>query len=237
MSATIILAKQESTDRILHINYVETNRIGFSCVGCSKEMVVVKSEARKKDWHFRHKDVTECNGRRDKALHDFAVQLLMENTEVAISEELQIVYNDPRKEVALLGKRSDVTVKYGDDEDVHFEVFVTHDLDKEKVDLYRNKKVKCVKIDLSNPDLLTAQPENIKDAVLKQTKNKTVVYWEDEKQIETVQPASSDSVNGNNNSWLYLILLFLGASFIYNLFTGAKRKKSKKSAFQKKRLR
>ncbi len=231
MGATIILAKQESTDRILHINDVEKDRIGFSCVGCSKEMVVVKSEARRKDWHFRHKDVTCCNGSKDKALHDFAVQLLMANAEIAISKKLQITYNEPRKEVALFGKRSDVTVKF-ETEDIHFEVFVTHDLDKEKIDLYKTKKIKCIKIDLSNPELLTAQPENIVDAVLRQTKNKTVVYWEDEKLIETIQPASSDS--GNGNGWLYLLFFFLGATYIYNLFTGSKRKNSKKIAFRKK---
>lgn len=180
MSATIILAKQEPTGFIQHIYEVDKKqRLIFTCVGCGKEMVVVKSESRKKDWHFRHNVESNCTADRDRALHDYAVQVLMDNAEVRISKKLQIAYSNPQKEVSIFGKRSDVTVT-NENEEVHFEIFVTHDIDQEKVAIYKSNKVKSVRIDLSEPDLLTAMPERIKDEVLIQYKNKTIVYWQDE---------------------------------------------------------
>ena len=210
MSATITLAKQESTGRTLHINDVlKEQRTDFYCVGCGKEMIVVKSEARKKDWHFRHSEETLCTGNRDAALHNFAVQVLMENAAISISKKLRIPYSDPKKEIAVFGKRSDVTVKY-DNEDVHFEVFVTHDLDKGKIDIYKTNKVKCVRIDLSDPELLAAPPEKIKEAVLYQYKNKTFVYWQDE-----TFPIQQDNNEGRNIGNILLgLLAAIGIGFL-----------------------
>ncbi len=180
MSATIILAKEPTTGIIHHINDVDKQRaLSFVCVSCLKEMIVVKSEARKKDWHFRHMVESTCTGGKDTALHDYGVQVLMENSAIWLSKSLYIEYSNPRKEASFFKKRSDVTVKY-ENEDVHFEVFVKHNLDQEKIDIYKSNKIKCIHIDLSAQYWLTASPEVIKEAVLNQIKNKTVIYWKDE---------------------------------------------------------
>lgn len=180
MSATITLAKEDASGLVQHINDVTKEKgLLYQCVGCGKEMIVVKSDARNRDWHFRHKVESDCAGGRDKALHDYAVQVLMENAEVKVSKKIHIQYSNPRKEVTILGKRSDVTVTF-ENEDVHFEVFVTHDLDKAKIDIYKTNKIKCVHVDLSNPEWLTASPESIKEAILNQHKNKTIIYWQDD---------------------------------------------------------
>ena len=176
MSATISLAKQESTGVVQHINEVDKQEgFVFICVGCGKEMIVVKSKPRKRDWHFRHAIESNCTGGKDTALHDYAVQILTENEAITIRKDLHISYSNPRKEVTVFGKRSDVTVTH-ENEDVHFEVFVTHDLGQEKIDTYKTNKIKCVRIDLSNPELLTASPDVIKETVLTQQKNKTIIY-------------------------------------------------------------
>lgn len=208
MSATITLAKQDTTGIVEHINeVVKEKRLLYNCRGCGKEMVVVKSEARKRDWHFRHKVESDCTGGRDKALHDYAVQVLMENTEARVSKKIHIQYTNPRKEVTFLGKRSDVTVTY-ENEDAHFEVFVHHDLDHEKIDIYKANKIKCVHINLSDPDWLTASPETIKEAVLNQHKNKTIIYWKDE----------PIPIKPEGNNFLTIILGVLAAIGVVYLF-------------------
>lgn len=180
MSATITLAKERGSGLILHINEVNKEEsLFFSCPDCKQEMIVVKSKLRKKDWHFRHKIDSSCTGARDKALHDYAEQILLNSNSIKISKNLQISYSNPRKEVSFLGKRSDVAVTY-ENEDVHFEIFVHHDLSQEKRDLYNTHKIKCVHINLSQPEWLTAAPEAIKEAILNQHRTKTVIYWNDE---------------------------------------------------------
>lgn len=179
MGATITLAKQHATGLVQHINDVVREKAGlYHCFGCSAEMIAVKGKAKKREHHFRHKVDTNCAGGRDKALHDYAVQVLMENIEVTVSKKLQIGYSNPRKEVSFHAKRSDVTVTY-ENEDVHFEVFVTHDLSQEKVSIYKANKIKCVLINLSDPVWLTASPNAIKEAILFQHRNKKLIYWKD----------------------------------------------------------
>jgi hypothetical protein len=180
MSATTTLAKQKSTGRTVHINDVDVaDRQDFCCSGCGKDVVVVKSDARKRDWHFRHPPDEICNGGRDTALHNYAVQILLESDSISLAKTLHIQYTEPRKEVYISGKRSDVTVKF-EGEDVHFEVVVTHDLDEEKTALYKTNKTKCVRIDLTEKSLLSALPETIKEVVFKDVKVKRLIYWNDE---------------------------------------------------------
>ncbi|MBS0647226.1 MAG: hypothetical protein JSR97_11660 [Verrucomicrobia bacterium] len=217
MSATITLAKQETTGLVQHINDVSKEKgLLYRCVGCGKEMIVVKSEARKRDWHFRHTLESACAGGRDTALHDYAVEILMDNAAVRVSKALHFEYVNPRKEVAVFGKRSDVTVKY-DNEDVHFEVFVTHDLDQEKIGMYKANKIKCVRINLSNPELLSASPESIKETVLNQYKYKTIIYWEDE-------PVRHKPESFNLANIFLGILAAIGLVYLFRKLSGRRRR-------------
>jgi len=86
MSASITLAKLQATTIIQHINDAEKGK-GFlyRCIGCNKEMIVVKSAARKRDLHFRHTIESNYTGGPDTALHDYAVQVIMNNDDVTIS--------------------------------------------------------------------------------------------------------------------------------------------------------
>lgn len=132
---------------------------------------------------------------------------------------MEIVYTDPRKEVAVFGKRSDVAVNYAN-EDVHFEVFVTNDLSPEKHSIYKTNKVKCVRIDMSELALLTASPGKIKETVLNQYKNKTVVYWQD----EILKPYEATQSDFSFKHVLILIGAFIGLRFLYNHFFKPKRR-------------
>lgn len=179
MSATITLAKQSPSGIITHIEEVEKGKPDiFICVGCNQDVIVVKSEARKKDWHFRHKVESDCSGAKDTALHDFAVQLILEANTISLRKGLDISYTTARKEVSVFNKRSDVTVIY-QNEDVHFEIFVSHDVDEEKKNVYRHNKIKSVRIDLSGKMLLSADVNVIRQATLTNIKNKSLIYWND----------------------------------------------------------
>jgi hypothetical protein len=219
MSATITLAKNASGN-IVHIEAViKAKSESFFCAGCGLNVIAVKSDARKKDWHFRHppsSDITTC---RNKALHDLAVQILVENTKVVISKDLSIEYDTPRKEVSFFSRRSDVTVNYLG-QDVHFEVYVTHDCEEEKLEVYRNNKIKGILIDLSDPSLRSATAEEIKEKVLNSFKNKKVIYWEDKKEL-LIQPVEKIQYTWPRISLLDVLLfigIVLGLRFIYKRF-------------------
>jgi hypothetical protein len=181
-------------------------------------LIPVKSDARKKEWHFRHYVDSNCQGGKETALHRYAVQILLDHSEIILTKHLSISYTNPRKEVSIFENRSDATVT-NDDSDVHFEVFVTHDLDLEKISMYQTNKVKCIKIDLSDKSFLRADPATIKDAVLRNAKNKTFIYWQESPIINL--PLSSQSEKSTTPTltiWdiIIAIALFFGARYLWN---------------------
>jgi len=178
MSATTIFALETTSGNTLHIEDVNTKQRGkYSCIDCGKELYAVIGEARKKEPHFRHGDGVNCSGIGDRALHNFAVQILMDYSSLTVSKDLILNYTQPRKEVGFLDFRSDVAINYTG-EIIHTEVFVTHDLTLEKISAYENNNIKCVRIDLSNPELLNAKKEKIIDEVLNRWENKTLIGWQ-----------------------------------------------------------
>ncbi len=112
-----------------------------------------------------------------------------------------------------------MTVNY-QGQDVHFEVYVTHNCEEEKLEVFRSNKIKAVLIDLSDRSLRSASAEEIREKVLNSFKNKKLIYWEDKKEIQ-IQP-----VEQRQYAWprisLVDVLLFigivLGLRFIYKRF-------------------
>lgn len=221
MSATTILAKQLETGRILHIDDVNKRPLSkYSCVDCQMDLIVVKSEALKKEPHFRHPEGKICSGPGNRALHDFAVQILMESSTLIISESKKLNYTNPKAEVGFLDFRSDVAIDC-EGEVIHTEVFVTNDLTPVKINAYIDNNIKCVRIDLSNPELLTANKEKIIEQVLNSWENKSLIGWE----------TKSISVANTSQSWkvedvfkaifgvaIFILSVYLVESFVSFLF-------------------
>ena len=209
MSATLTYAKNKSSGKVEHIGQVNkaADEI-YECCDCGATLTVVKSAARKKDWHFRHKDAVDIAKCQATSLHDFAVSVILDNTAIVISRNMRIEYSNPRKEVSVFStKRSDVTVEYGNG-DVHFEVFVTHDLGQEKTDLYREGRIPCIKVDLSAPWWLSASAEEVIDAVLLSYDNKEKIYWPEEPVAKPIRPSDIEKA-------VIAVVLILLAYFVF----------------------
>ena len=103
-------------------------------------LITVKTDARGKDWHFRHaadSDLTKCwqTGR-----HDYVQQLLLNNSTITISKGRRIEFNERKREQWLEKLyRSDIC-GFFENILLHLEIVVTHDLTDEKLNyLIRNK--------------------------------------------------------------------------------------------------
>lgn len=188
MSRSTIFGKISSSEMTLHIDEVQKElHQTFTCGECGSELIPVKSVARKKDWHFRHTNESNLLVCRQRGLHDFAQQLLLESNEIQISKKLRINYSNPEKEMWLEKRyRSDVAVNY-EENILHFEVYVTSDLGLDKINYYNENLIKCLKIDLSDKKYLTMSRESIADTVLNSIHNKTMYGWEIQLKREPVQ--------------------------------------------------
>ena len=188
MSRTTIFGKISSNGRTLHIDDVQKeNNLKYICAECESELVPVKSEARKKDWHFRHSKESNLIVCKQRGLHDFAQQVLLDSNEIQISNSLRIKYSNPKKEAIIWERRrSDVAVDY-EESILHFEVYVTNNLSLEKINYYNEKLIKCVKIDLSDEKYLTMSRESITDTILNSTPNKIRYGWVSQIKSEPVK--------------------------------------------------
>lgn len=154
----------------------------FLCTECGKPVRPIKSTARKKDWHFRHKIKSDQIKCRQTRLHDEAIQILLNATEIRIAKNRRINYivSSNKKDVNLEDRYISDVAAWHNNSILHFEVFVTHDLTPDKSKYYSDKMIRCVKIDLSDKKLLFAPPEKIKNLVLNDYANKSIYGWEEE---------------------------------------------------------
>lgn len=193
MSAKIFIARRDQSENLVHIDDVnKLDNQQFICLGCAASLIAVKSKARKKDWHFRHFLQTDCSGSRDSALHSYAIQIMLDNSSIALPKIGRIIYHNPQREVAILNMRSDVMI-CNEGGDIHIEIFVTHDLDDTKIEKYQNNNIRCLKIDLSDRRLLNASPQKIRNAVLDEINNKQIIYWDKQEQDRMGKASSSMS--------------------------------------------
>ncbi len=217
MSAVFIIGRSSETDLPVHVQNAK-NGLSCNCVcyKCSERLEAVQG---KRDWHFRHSNKSNCLGSVETALHQFAKLLLYASTSIETKKKI-IHFTDPRLETVIDEYRSDVCVTY-DNAKLHFEVVVYHDLEPRKRAYYQSNGINCIKIDLSNPDLLTAQPEQIRNAVIQDKGNKEFIHWNEDKVTEKHQTSSE------NNKWLFGLGIFIGSLFLFrnSIFGGSKNRR------------
>lgn len=156
-----------------------SNGISCNCVcaNCGKIMIAVQGEQRKREWHFRHHEETNCTGGQETAIHKFAKQIIVENNQIAIPNEV-LIYSQARQEESFLSIIPDVVV-VSNNCNVFFEVTVTHGIDAFKRGVYLNGQHKSIEIDLREI-AYDISPDELKKMVLHQINNKRKIYWQSE---------------------------------------------------------
>ena len=223
MSATFTIGKSIDTNLPVHIKNADNGlKCHCVCYECNEKLQAVQGQSENaRAQHYRHDNTnSNCPGNNETALHQFAKLILFESNVIDTSKK-KLYYTYPSLETVIDKYRSDVSVKYSELE-LHFEIVVYSDLKEDKKLHYRSNKINCIKIDLTNPELLTAQPEQIKYAVLEDKSNKTFIQWNEDKLTEI--PSSDD------NHWNEIIggLVVIGSIIVFFKSLFGRSTKSKK---------
>ncbi len=127
----------------------------------------------------------------------------MDNFQIAIPGHGTISYSEAVAEKRFETKRPDVVATF-EEEQIFFEIYVSHAVDTDKEKFFIEGKYKSVEIDLSG--CLTSTFDEIKNLVLNETRNKRVIFWQDEELVET--KTEKQNAKTTDNSWVgHLILL------------------------------
>ena len=158
---------------------------------------------------------------KQRGLHDFAEQVLFDARELKISNSLRIKYTNPKKEAIIWGlHRSDVAVDF-EESVLHFEVYVTNNLEAEKINYYNSNLVKCVKIDLSDKKYLSMSKNDLTECILNSTHNKIMYGWESKIIVNSYE----ESIWATYRKHILLsISALVGIYFIYRFFKWASYK-------------
>jgi competence protein CoiA len=185
MSATFTIGKNIDTNLPVHIKNAENGlKCRCICYECNEKLQAIQGKSENsRTWHYRHDNTnSKCPGNNETALHQYAKRILFESNVINTFKK-KVYYTDPRLETVIDKYRSDVCVKYSGME-LHFEVVVNNDVKADKKMYYHSNKINCIKIDLTNPELLTADPDQIKHAILEDKSNKIFIQWNDAKLYE-----------------------------------------------------
>ena len=169
MGTIVTIGRSSDTGLPVHVK-VSANglKCNCTCYDCNDHLEAIQGS---KGWHFRHHNKSGCSGNGATALHEYAKQVLFENNFVYTGKR-RIDYTNPHKDTRIETFYSDVSARYLG-QDLHFEVVVHEDfLNTIREIYYKSSRVNCIRIDLREPGLLRATPEEIKYAVLEDPLNK-----------------------------------------------------------------
>lgn len=175
-------ALHSRTGEAVHIDKaINGLKCGCYCTVCDKDFVTVQGRSfNHREWHFRHEgdrnNTSICPGGVETALHKLAKQIMVTSSSIVLPKFGRIAFSDPVAEIKHKSTRPDVTVIYKG-EPAYFEIAVHHFIEPRKEEFFLSGQYRSVEIDLSRLDPL-ASFEHIQDAVLRNTYNKHVIFWE-----------------------------------------------------------
>ena len=212
MSARITIAFHLPSQKYVHIDNVEKGNSDCICTKCNDSLIPRKGEINAA--HFSHKSDKTCTG--ESLLHQLAKQIIVESTEMKISETETWFYSNGVAEKSFKNLRPDVTASH-ESEDIFFEIAVTNPKDENTKSFYRKHKIRSVEIDL-RATLSEATFEQIKHDVLIDCQNKKVIF-----PINDISPTETKN-ESSNQIWIWALILSV-VIFILSFFSRRNKKR------------
>ena len=215
MSPATTIGKSIATGLPVHIQEAPSGlQCHCVCYDCNDILEAVHSP---ENCHFSHYSIQNCPGNNEKGLHEFAKKVLVENRFVMLANRT-IDYINPRTERQIATFFTDVSATHSG-RDLHFEIVVQQNfLNKIREIYYKSNNINFIRIDLTEPALLSASPEEINYAVLEDTTNKTFIN-ETENRIQPFNVAAIPAPK--DQKWLLAVLaipLFLSERLFSIIF-------------------
>lgn len=145
------------------------------CIECGEDMIANHGEINQHYFDHANGNVF-CKGGQETALHQFAKQIIVDNSQISIPKFGTINYTESIAEKEFISYRPDVTAIYNGQK-TFFEIAVTHFNEPNKDDFFIDGQFKSIEINLGEIKN-NWTPEIVKEIVLKQTDNKRIIFWE-----------------------------------------------------------
>ena len=179
----LYLLARERTGEAVHIREALKGR-PYQCFGCSAPMVA--RQGARRQWHFAHKPPFERCADPDKALHDSAAAMIIRGFRDALERQREYRLGCPcgdcgrkvSRNVAVpgasieaersivAGTRSDVAIGQANRGPVVIEIVVTHDLEPEAREAYKESGIPVLKVRPTWETLFQLESEVITDDTL-----------------------------------------------------------------------
>ena len=184
-------------NKFVHISEVQQGlNCGCICPSCGCRLVSKKGAYN--IFHFAHYNAEECNGYLETSLHLLAKEILLEEMKMKLPavyvnfpdsyKKSELLYNEKTikfDKVYLENKIDeiipDITLVFKGTK-LLVEIYVTHGVDKSKVEKIKKLGISTLVIDLSDRDYIITKDE-LKNIIINETKNKRWIYNNKEEEI------------------------------------------------------
>ncbi|MFT4058456.1 MAG: competence protein CoiA family protein [Legionella sp.] len=181
---------------IAHIADVESGeKCNCICIECKSPLIAVKG--RIKEHHFRHKNVTECEGGLESAIHLAAKKEIMKRKHITlpqcvstasaidsrgikhtecktiVKDKQIILFDDVQEEKVLHEMKADILASKGDTQLI-IEIFYRHKVDEEKIKKIKKANISAIEINLSD---LTQEDVKSMETFWSRINNPICVQW------------------------------------------------------------
>lgn len=213
MNNTIKIAYHLSSNKFIHIDNAKNGlACNCECIRCKERLEAVQGKIRAK--HFRHHVNINCKGSQETALHELGKQILVNSQQINIPGNGIVTYSDAIAEKKYESIRPDVTATYNKQK-IFFEIYVSHAIDTAKEKFYINGKYKSIEIDLQGYE--TSKYREIKKLVLNETKNKRLIFWDNESSLSTKSKDQKVKNNDDNSFHEIFERVIIGAIVFFGM--------------------
>lgn len=185
-----ILFALDEDGEVKHIDEVARGE-KCKCIACGERLIAKKGDRRLKIYHFAHASGVECEYGYESSLHLAAKNILETAKKIVIpsvyirfpnSQKKPILFRDSQEipidsiglEVNLRSIVPDIVIKSGK-KILIIEIYVTHAVDKEKLEKIKEKNISAIEIDLSALDRNISKDE-LSHILLEDVQKKHWIY-------------------------------------------------------------
>jgi hypothetical protein len=209
-------ALDKTTQKVVRVDNVPKGLVcNCICVECGSDVVAVKGNFRK--WHFRHHVESNCKGGQETAIHKLAKEIIVNHNSIELDFKT-LEYSEAKAEDHYETKRPDVSA-IAEERPLFIEVYVRHQCEPEKKELYITKQINSFEIDLSNVSYHTSL-KDLEELVLRNPTNKRIIYWHEEIQQPLPNPFVNKPIqkkksNDNWIGWGLSLAVIAGIGFLF----------------------
>lgn len=198
----IPFGKDQNTGRFYDPSTAAKEKLQCLCNECGMKLLAIRRTNPEWQDYFRHAKNNKCAGGLESLYHSLAKQILKEADSLSINQYVSMAYHICDIEITRHNRRPDAYIQ-NPYRSLIVEIFYTHRIEKQTLDIYHKNGEEVLEIDISSQKNKLPNYTQLKDLVL--NKAPRILYEVPKSKIQLTSPSQT-----SDNLWPFVALAFGG---------------------------